>query len=159
LISAGGFDPFVGLFSGTGSSATLINGTSDILTNYPAGCPPAGTATVGSLKNQCGDVTLPFNGLAAGTYTVLLTDAEYIPNAVFETPAGRLADGFTDLTAGVFQTCEDANNCDADSGAWALDITTAGASVSAPEPAGTAILLLAALVLAVGRHFRIKAEA
>jgi len=66
LISAGGFDPFVGLFSGTGSSATLINGTSDVLSNYTSGCPPAGTVTVGGLKNQCGDVTLQFNGLPGG---------------------------------------------------------------------------------------------
>jgi len=147
LISAGGFDPFVGLFAGTGATATLINGTSDILSNYTAGCPPAGTVTVGSLKSQCGDVTLQFNGLAAGSYTVLLTDGEYVPNAVFETTPGQLGDGFSDLTAGVFQTCEDANNCNTDSGAWALDFTTAAASVSAPEPAGIAMLLLASLVL------------
>ncbi len=157
LILPGGFDPFVGLFAGTGLAATLINGTSDILTNYTAGCPPAATVTVGSLKNQCGDVMLQFNGLAAGNYTVLLTDGEYIPNAVFETTPGRLGDGFSDLTGGVFQTCEDANNCNTDSGAWALDITTAAASVTAPEPASTALLSMAALVLAVGRHFRIRA--
>jgi hypothetical protein len=157
LISPGGFDPFVGLFAGTGLTATFINGTSDVLSNYAAGCPPAGTVTVGSLKNQCGDARLQFNGLAAGVYTVLLTDGEYIPNAVFETTPGPLGDGFTDLTAGVFQTCEDANNCNADSGAWALDITTTGGSVSTPEPAGTAMLLLAALALAIRRHFRIRA--
>lgn len=156
VISPGGFDPFVGLFSGTGPTATLINGTSDILTNYTGGCPPAGTVTVGSLQNQCGDVTLRFNGLAAGTYTVLLTDGEYIPNAVFETPGGQLGDGFTDLTAGAFQTCEDASDCNTDSGAWALDITTAGSTVSTPEPGGAQMLLVAGMFLAVGsvNHFR-----
>ena len=157
LISPGGFDPFVGLFAGTGLAATLINGTSDVLSNYAAGCPPAGTMTVGSVKNQCGDVRLQFNGLAAGIYTVVLTDGEYIPNAVFEPTPGPLGDGFSDLTAGVFQTCEDANNCNTDTGAWALDITTAGRLVSTPEPAGTALLSLAVSVLALRRHFRIRA--
>jgi hypothetical protein len=143
LISPGGFDPFVGLFAGTGLAATLIDGTSEILTNYTGGCPPAGTVSVGSLKNQCGDVTLQFKDLAAGAYTVFLTEGEYLPNAVFESPLG---DGFTDLTAGVFQTCEDANNRKTDTGAWALDITTAATS-RAPAPADTALVLLSAFVL------------
>ena len=34
VIPSGGFDPFVGLFSGTGPNALFINGTSDILTTY-----------------------------------------------------------------------------------------------------------------------------
>jgi hypothetical protein len=153
LISPGGFDPFVALFSGTGPTATLINGTSDVLTNYTAGCPPAGTVTVGSLTDQCGDVTLQFNALAAGTYTVLLTDGEYIPNAVFETPAGQLGDGFTDLTAAVFQTCEDANDCNTDTGAWALDITTT-AAMPIPEPGVSAMLLLAGLAVVLRRTVR-----
>jgi len=55
LIS-GGFDPFVGLFSGTGPTALFLNGDSDILSNYTPGCPPAGTLTVGGVSGQCGDV-------------------------------------------------------------------------------------------------------
>jgi hypothetical protein len=45
VIPAGGFDPFIGVFAGTGSTATFIDGTSDDLSNYGAfqGCPPAGT--------------------------------------------------------------------------------------------------------------------
>ncbi len=75
VIPAGGFDPFVGLFEGTGAGAVFLNGTSDELTNYAPGCPPAGTVTIGSVSGQCGDVFLSFPVLAAGTYTVILSDA------------------------------------------------------------------------------------
>jgi hypothetical protein len=134
LIPSGGFDPFVGLFAGTGPTALFLNGDSDVLSNYTPGCPPAGTVTVGSVAGQCGDVDLPFTGLSAGTYTVLLTDGANVPNAVFET-SGVLGDGFTDLSGGVFQTCADLNDCNSDNGNWALDITAPNGSTTAtPEP-------------------------
>lgn len=130
-IAAGGFDPFVGLFSGTGDSALFVDGTSDILTNFTPGCPSAGTVTVGSVAGQCGDVDLQFTGLAPGTYTVLLTDGEYLPVAVFE-DSGTLGDGFFDLTGGVFQTCVDENNCNLDTANWALDVTVGSGSTTPP---------------------------
>jgi hypothetical protein len=133
-IAAGGFDPFVGLFSGTGDGAVFVDGTSDILTNYTPGCPPAGTVTIGSVPGQCGDVNLQFTGLAAGTYTVVLSDGAYLPAALFEDPGGTLGDDFFDLTGGAFQTCYDADNCNDDTANWALDVTTAGASVAPPVP-------------------------
>jgi hypothetical protein len=149
-IASGGFDPFVGLFSGTGSGAVFVNGTSDVLTNYSPGCPPAGTIAIGSIPGQCGDVNLQFADLAAGTYTVLLSDADYIPVAVFEN-SGLLGDGFVDLTGGVFQTCDDANDCNTDTANWALDITTSGVSSPPPVPeppsaelAGLGVTLFAA---------------
>jgi hypothetical protein len=144
VIPSGGFDPFVGLFSGTGPTALFLNGDSDILSNYTPGCPPAGTVTVGSVSGQCGDVNLPFTGLGAGTYTVLLTDGENVPNAVFEAPPGTLGDGFTDFTGGVFQTCADVNDCNNDTAKWALDIT------ATPEPRtfGVAGMALALTMLA-----------
>jgi hypothetical protein len=155
VIPSGGFDPFVGLFSGTGPIALFLNGTSDILSNYSPGCPPAGTVTVGSVGNQCGDVNLQFTGLAAGTYTVLLTDGEYIPNAIFESSPGFLGDGFTDLTGGVFQTCVDANDCNTDTANWALDITTpAGSTV--PEPASAPLLATVALALGASVYARAR---
>lgn len=132
VIPAGGIDPLVALFSGTGPTAVFLNGSSDALTNYSGfmGCPPAGTVTIGIFSNQCGDVSMSFTGLSAGTYTVLLSDGSYIPAAVFEAPGGTLGDGFSDLTSG-FQTCVDSNDCITDTGNWALDVTvTAGA----PEP-------------------------
>lgn len=135
-IESGGFDAYVGIFSGTGPDALFINGTSDILSNYSPGCPPAGTLTIGSVTGQCGDDDLVIEGLTAGTYTILLSDGGYIPEAEFESGPGYLGDGFVDLTGGAFQTCYDANDCNNDTGNWALDITAPeGASlVTTPEP-------------------------
>jgi hypothetical protein len=132
VISAGGFDSFVGVFAGTGDNAVFVDGTSDILSNYGlGGCPPAGTVNIGGAV--CGDVALS-ETLAAGTYTVLLSDAAYIPYAVFET-GGLLGDGFADLTGGVFQTCS-GTNCITPTANWALDITTPNDTTPVPEPGG-----------------------
>ena len=78
MVPAGGFDPFVGVFAGTGDSASFINGTSDDLSNFSsfAGCPPAGTVNIGG--SVCGDITMSL-ALTVGTYTVLLSDAAFIP--------------------------------------------------------------------------------
>jgi hypothetical protein len=156
-ISAGGIDPLVALFVGTGPTAVFVDGTSDVLSNYPsfAGCPPAGLQTIGSFDNQCGDITMLFTGLAAGTYTVLLSDGSYIPSAFFEPPGGTLGDGFNDLTSG-FQTCVDTQDCKTDTGDWALDVTTSDTSgVPEPSSAGLAALGMALIVsLTAVRHKR-----
>jgi hypothetical protein len=138
VMPAGGFDPFVGVFD---SSGDLIQGTSDVLSNYTsfAGCPPAGLVTIGSVPGNCGDITMSLP-LAAGTYTVLLSDAEYIPNAIFDSPSyGNLSEGFTDLTGGAFQTCVDLNDCNNDTAKWALDVTTPGGVTATPEPGSLAV--------------------
>ena len=148
-ITPGGFDPFIGVFDSLGN---LIQGTSDSLSNYAspvnyAGCPMAGTVNIGLYLNQCGDVRL-LVGLAAGTYSILLSDANYQPNALFDSPNyGNLSEGFTDFTGGVFQTCADVSNCISPSANWAMDVTTTGAQATAPEPAevglvGTGLLSL-----------------
>jgi hypothetical protein len=134
VIPAGGFDPFVGVFAGTGAGAVFIDGTSDVLSNYTAGCPPAATVYIGG--PVCGDVTMSLS-LAAGVYTVLLTDGLYVPTAVFETN-GTLGDGFTDFTPsppGTFQTCN-GDTCITPTANWALDITTTETASPAPEPGG-----------------------
>jgi hypothetical protein len=150
VIPSGGFDPFVGVFD---SSGDLIQGTSDGITNYPsfAGCPPAGLVTIGSVPGNCGDITMSL-ALGAGTYTVLLSDAEYIPNAIFDSPSyGNLSEGFTDLTGGVFQTCADLNDCNNDTANWALDVTTPGNVTAAPEPASLAVCGLAWMAIVATR--------
>lgn len=138
-ILPGGTDPFVGLFDSAGD---LINGTSLDLANYTPGCPPA--ATVSNFGDTtCGDVTLSFMDLAAGTYTVLLSDGEYIPFAAVA-PGALLSDGFLDLTGGVFCNLADVDtgtNCLNTSGAYALDIITANSGgTTTPEPASLALL-------------------
>jgi len=150
VIASGGFDPLVAVFAGTGSGATILNGSSDGLSNYSSftGCPPAGTVTIGSFAGQCGDITMVMS-LSMGTYTVILSDAEYIPNAIFDN--GTFGEGFTDLTPGTLplQTCADQNNCVNDTANWALDITTPGVSVAAPEPSTLGTACLGLLSLAV----------
>jgi hypothetical protein len=153
LILPGGTDPFLGIFSGTGATATILTdgggnpyGTSLDLSNYGnpnfIGCPPAGAPVIGGAP-QCGDITMTLTSLAAGTYTVILTDGQYVPQAAFDN--GTLGEGFNDFTGGTF--CNVAINgvdCPNTSGAYAFDITGLSAS-SVPEPT-LVVLVGAALV-------------
>jgi hypothetical protein len=148
VIPSGGFDPLIALFSGPVATATIfVDGfgnplaDADNLLNPPwsfvGNCPPAGTVAIGS-DNDCGDDFMQV-ALAAGTYTLVLTDANYIPNAVYDN--GALSEGFTDLTAGVFQTCDPVSNaCIAPNGNYAVDITST--SVFAPEPGALWLMAL-----------------
>lgn len=154
LILPGGTDPFLAIFSGTGAGATILTdgssnpfGTSVDIANYGnpnfAGCPPAGAPTIGGAP-QCGDITMTLPSLAAGTYTVVLSDGEYQANAVFDN--GTLGEGFTDFTGGAF--CNILINgvaCpDTLGGAYAFDITglpSAGPPPPVPEPAFGGVLM------------------
>ncbi|HUP02858.1 MAG TPA: DVUA0089 family protein [Bryobacteraceae bacterium] len=133
-IAAGGFDPFVAVFSGTGATAAFLAGSSDILSNYSshAGCPAAGKVMIGA-NSDCGDVAFSVT-VAPGSYTIVLTDAGYVPAAVFES-SGTLGDGFIDLTGGApLQTCDGA--CIAPTGNFALDIGTPGTSLGGGSGGG-----------------------
>jgi hypothetical protein len=160
-IPAGGTDPFLAIFSGTGSGATILTdgsmnpfGTSLDLSNYEnpdfGGCGPAGAPTIGG-SPQCGDITMTIPSLAAGTYTVVLSDGQYIANAVFDN--GTLGEGFTDLTGGVFCNL-DINGvaCPNTTGAYALDVTTPGPVSSVPEPA--ALFLIGTGLAGIGLRKR-----
>jgi hypothetical protein len=153
LIAAGGFDPLVALFSGTGAAATIVTDTlgnpiagADTLTGSVGNCPPAGFVTIGtgSGNSICGDVLLEASQLPPGTYTLVLSDAGYIPDAVNPGPpsSSLLSDGFADLTGGVFQTCNttsDGTTCITPTGNYAVDIIEQIGS-QVPEP-GSALLL------------------
>jgi hypothetical protein len=148
MISAGGFDPLIALFSGPVATATMYTDGSgnpladaDNLLNAPwsfvGNCPPAGMVAIGS-DSDCGDDFMQVL-LAPGTYTLVLTDANDIPNAVYDN--GALSEGFADLTAGVFQTCDPVSNaCISPNGNYAVDITST--SGFTPEPG--ALWLMAA---------------
>jgi hypothetical protein len=155
VIPAGGFDPLVAVFAGIGPGAAFVEGASDVLSNYSAfmGCPPAGTETIGSMSTgNCGDILMALS-LPAGTYTILLSDAGYIPNAIFS-GVGTLGDGFTDLTGGAFQTClADGSACINDTANWALDVTVSSSS-PAPEPAAWGMACLGLLSLAAIARLR-----
>ena len=143
-ITPGGTDPFLAVFSGTGSGATILTdafsnpfGTSLDLTNYGnpdfLGCGPAGAPVIGG-SPQCGDITMTLASLAPGTYTVVLSDGQYIANAVFDN--GTLGEGFTDFTGGIFCNLDiNGASCpDPLGGAYALDITGLPRA-PVPEPA------------------------
>jgi hypothetical protein len=147
-IPSGGFDSLIALFSGPVATAAMYTDGSgnpladaDNLLNPPwsfvGNCPPAGLVAIGA-NNDCGDDFMQVL-LAPGTYTLVLTDANNIPNAIYDN--GALSEGFTDLTAGVFQTCDPVSNaCIAPNGNYAVDITST--SGFTPEPA--ALWLMAA---------------
>ncbi len=159
-ILPGGTDPFLGIFAGTGGSATILNRRFEqyfrdfvVPDDYDnpnfLGCPPAGAPVIGG-SAQCGDITMTLPSLAAGTYTVVLSDGQYVPQAVFDN--GTLSEGFDDFTGGVFCNIDiNGVGCpDPRGGAYAFDITgLPEGSVPlplVPEPAfggtvlGTAVL-------------------
>jgi hypothetical protein len=157
-IAAGGFDPLISLFDGPISSATMAVdlssnplADSDALNNppwsYVSNCPPAGTVTIGS-SSDCGDDYMQVS-LLAGTYTLVLTDAGYSPLAIYDN--GALSEGFSDLTGGVFQTCDAGSvNCISPNGNYAVDIVSNQPDlVVTPEPA-TLTLLSAGLAVLAG---------
>jgi hypothetical protein len=173
LILAGGFDSLVALFSGPATNATILTDgggnpladAQNLFNPYSGalfGCPPAGTVTVGTVTGVCGDNTLKAT-LTAGTYTLLLTDANFIPLAVnpgilspfdltdtassnYGSSTGNGA--YTDFSSGVFQTCASASDCNTDNGKFAVDIVDqSGATLSpTPEP-GTFVLYASGLTL------------
>ena len=151
MIPAGGFDPLLTLFSGTGPDAPILTDAGgnpiadgDLLANppwsYVGNCFSAGTVAIGA-SNDCGDDEIQV-ALPPGTYTLLLTDAGYTPNAVYDN--GTLSEGFTDFTAGVFQTCDTDGSCISPNGNFAVDIVPSQADLtpltSSPEPAAGYLL-------------------
>jgi hypothetical protein len=159
-IPAGGFDPLIALFSGPVATATMYTDSSgdpladaDNLLNPPwsfvGNCPTAGTVAIGS-DNDCGDDFIAI-ALPAGTYTLVLSDANYIANAIYDN--GALSEGFTDFTAGAFQTCDPVSNaCINTNGNWAVDITSFSGFL--PEPG--ALWLVAAGLAGLGCLKRLK---
>lgn len=159
-IAAGGFDSLVAVFSGTPLSI-LTDGSGNPIASVPGstqfapGCPPAGTVLIGS-EMICGDNRLVAT-LSPGTYTLLLSDADYVPFAVSPGPpiSFLLSDGFADLTGGVFQTCNSEGVCINDSANFAVDIS--GSAVPAPEPR-TMVLLTSGLAALLYTRKRAKAN-
>ncbi len=169
VIAPGGTDPFLAIFAGTGAGATILTdgsgnafGTSASLDNYDnpleltagqdfVGCPPAGTVSDFG-DTTCADITMTLASLAAGTYTIVLSDGQYVANAVYDN--GTLGEGFSDLTGGVFCNTEDFDTgtpCPNVSGAYALDITgLPKSSTPPPTPEPATLLLIGAGLAGIG---------
>ncbi len=155
VISPGGTDPFLAIFSGIGSGAAILTdvssnpyGTSLDLTNYGNfdGCPPANTESIGG-SGLCGDITMDIPSLTAGNYTVVLSDGQYAANAVNDN--GTLGEGFADFTGGGFCNLEiNGADCPNISGSFALDITASGTVTElVPEPMTLGLLSMGLLGL------------
>jgi hypothetical protein len=107
----------------------------------------------------CGDNTLTAN-LLPGIYTLVLSDANYLPFAVSQGPpaSSLLSDGFADLSGGVFQTCNSSGACLSDiNGSFAVDITGIPL-VATPEPASL-VLLAGVLAVLLPRMLRLTRRA
>ena len=130
VISPGGFDTYLSLFSGTGPGATFVDSNDDGL------CPP------GSNVPACHDSTLVMDALPAGTYTIALTVFDNFSFAE-NFGSGTLGDGFIglgdyfDAASGIIRTSN-----------YALDVSASGLASPIPEPA--TVWPLAGALLALG---------
>jgi hypothetical protein len=132
-IAAGGFDPYISLFAGTGPGATFLASNDDGL------CPPGTAAPV------CADSTLDMLNLVAGNYTLALTlpfNFSFAENNGIST----LGDGFIGLDSD-FSDGACAASCTAN---YAFDITSAQdlSLISTPVPtSGSLALILLGLLM------------
>jgi len=125
VVSAGGFDPYLSLFAGTGADANFMASNDDGL--CPQGTPfPA-----------CADSTLRLTDLPAGHYTLALT-LPFNYSFAENHGAGTLGDGFIGLDAS-FDDGACAAPC---SNAFAVDIASAAL---VPEPAPLHLMLAGGL--------------
>jgi hypothetical protein len=170
VISPGGFDSLIALFSGLPTNASILTdvggnpiaSADTLLGLFSPGCPPAGTVTVGGVPGNCGDNQLTVS-LGAGTYTLLLSDANFLPLAVdpgilspfdlTDTTSNNYGSStgsgaYTDLTGGAFQTCVTLTDCNTDTGNFAVDILAHGAP-PVPTPEVASIVLFCSVLIAL----------
>jgi hypothetical protein len=123
VIPSGGFDPYLSLFKGMGSSATFLASNDDGL------CPPGAPAPA------CADPTLLLSGLTAGPYVLALTVFDNFSFAE-NLGSGTLGDGFIGLGDYFDQASGTVRSSN-----FALDIGSTGAITPTPIPEPGALVL------------------
>jgi hypothetical protein len=149
IIAAGGFDPLLTLFVGTGPTAFQLS------TNNDGGCSSVGTDPN---TNTCWDAYLQIVNLTAGSYTLVLTQNDNFPGGLLADAFSRFGEG--NFTAGAFGGFPgpfvDANPAQR-TGFWAVDILGVSsavdtASAAIPEPSSLVLLGGGALLLLARRR-------
>jgi hypothetical protein len=125
--AAGGFDPIVSLFQGTGPSAVFLDLNDDA--NYPLDL----------------DSRLTYGSLDAGAYVLAITYASNVPFA-YNQGGGTLGDGFIGLGVVDFSRTN----------SFEVDVSYETPVPNIPEPAAILLLGTAATVLAGGRWRRLR---
>jgi hypothetical protein len=124
VITSGGFDTYLSLFSGTGATATFVASNDD------GGCGPASPDPASG--GYCEDSRLDLAGVAAGSYTIALT----LPGnySIAENYGyGDLGDGFIDLQGSYY----DYATGEVRTSNFAFDVTADGLSSTAPPTSST----------------------
>ena len=147
-IVRGGFDPVVSVFT------KLLNNDGELIgLSNDEGC---GSGNVGqdSVTSACWDSFITLPSLDAGSYIVVLSQADNLP------AGGFLQDGFSRSGSGNFTgpaylgqpgSFVDANPSQRTS-AWALDIRDADSAYIVPEPSTAGIVLLSGAALFYARR-------
>jgi hypothetical protein len=147
-IGAGGFDTYLSLFSGTGTSATFLTSNDDGL------CPP-GAAGDGA----CADSTLQVDDLPTGSYTLALSVFANLSFAE-NLGAGTLGDGFIQLGTYIHlpsltdRTSDYALDLEADGLTVIATRTIPGVATAVPEAASLVLVATAFVAQVALRQLR-----
>lgn len=142
IIPRGGFDPVLTLFNSTG---TRINENDDGYSNVPAD----------AVTGQHFDSYI-FSTLAAGTYTVSITQFDSFANGS-NLSSGFSKTGISNFTGSEFG-CLNGSFCDVTgnnrNSNWAFDVqgVTSANAINTPEPGMTALLGIGMSLIVVGRR-------
>jgi hypothetical protein len=134
IVPAGGFEPNFSLFDGSGNFLTSNSSSG-------TGTCPAGANT---FNGFCYDVKLDAGVLAAGSYTLVLSEFTNISMAENYGPPSKLADGMTGL----------GNLYGTENLKFAFDLNLPASTTATPEPASGVLLLMGIALLAVARPRR-----